>query len=234
MERGPESQSVYSMDPDPLQWLWDGVSDFQTKFNDLHTCKIRNFHLPFDTAQHDANCGLNNEHTRMLCSCCKGALTFEEASHVKDTLTGQRAVPNEKELTFKGVPAGVCWGIENCKELFGLGSDKEALSAAFEAGTSTEGNAFLCPVLGNAFQQFRALPSAKTPDQFISVPCCPTGSKFIKLGILPHWPGSPRQFNCPAFELGEPHAYACDWGPGAGPWKQGLPRPRPRPPPRAL
>ncbi len=28
-----------------------------------------------------------------------------------------------------------CWGVENCKELFGLCSDKEALSAAFEAGT---------------------------------------------------------------------------------------------------
>jgi hypothetical protein len=52
------------MDPDPLKWLWDGVSDFQTKFNDLHTRKIRNFHRPFDTAQHDANCGLKNEHTR--------------------------------------------------------------------------------------------------------------------------------------------------------------------------
>ena len=33
------------------------------------------------------------------------------------------------------VPATACWGIENYKELFGLGSDKEALSAAFEAGT---------------------------------------------------------------------------------------------------
>jgi hypothetical protein len=123
------------MDPDPLQWLWDGVSDFQTKFNDLHTRKIRNFHRPFDRVQHDANCGLQNEHTRMPCSCCKGALSFDEARHVKDKLTGQRQVPNEKERTFKGVPASVCWGIENCKELFGLGSDKEAVSAAFEAGT---------------------------------------------------------------------------------------------------
>ncbi len=43
MERGPESQRVYSMDPDPLQWLWDGVSDFQTKFNDLHTAKFETF-----------------------------------------------------------------------------------------------------------------------------------------------------------------------------------------------
>jgi hypothetical protein len=30
---------------------------------------------------------------------------------------------------------------------------------------------------------------------------------------------SPRQFTCPAFERGEPHAYACDWA--AGPWQQG-------------
>jgi hypothetical protein len=45
-------------------------------------------------------------------------------------------VPNTKTRKFEGVPATACWGIENCKELFGLGSDKEAVSAAFEAGTS--------------------------------------------------------------------------------------------------
>jgi hypothetical protein len=45
-------------------------------------------------------------------------------------------VPNTKKRNLEGVPATACWGIENCKELFGLGSDKEALSAAFEAGTS--------------------------------------------------------------------------------------------------
>jgi hypothetical protein len=44
-------------------------------------------------------------------------------------------VPNTKPRKFEGVPATACWGIENCKELFGLGSDKEALSVAFEAGT---------------------------------------------------------------------------------------------------
>jgi len=62
-------------------------------------------------------------------------LTFDEARLVKEKLTGGRAMPNQKDRDFKAVPASACWGIENCKELFGLGSDKEALSAAIEAGT---------------------------------------------------------------------------------------------------
>ena len=33
--------------------------------------------------------------------------------------------------------------IENCKELFGLGNDKEAISAAFEAGTGENKNNLL-------------------------------------------------------------------------------------------
>ena len=41
----------------------------------------------------------------------------------------------QRKETFEGVPPTACWGMENCKELFGLGSDKEALTAAFEAGT---------------------------------------------------------------------------------------------------
>ena len=131
----PESQLVFRMDPDPLQWLWDGVDAFQIKFNDLRTRAIRNFKRPFDAAQHDVHCGLQNPQTRMPCSCCKGALTFDEARLVKEKLTGGRAMPNQKDRDFKAVPASACWGIENCKELFGLGSDKEALSAAFEAGT---------------------------------------------------------------------------------------------------
>ena len=126
------------MASDPLQWLWNGVTDFQTKFEDLRTRARRNFQRPFDSAdvaRHDDDCGLRNSQTRMACSCCKGALTFNEARFVKEKLTGGRAVPNTKRRNFEGVPATACWGIENCKELFGLGSDKEALSAAFEAGT---------------------------------------------------------------------------------------------------
>jgi hypothetical protein len=42
----------------------------------------------------------------------------------------------KKDRYFNAVPASACWGIENYKELFGLGSDKEALSAAFEAGSN--------------------------------------------------------------------------------------------------
>jgi hypothetical protein len=72
------------MDPDPLQWLWDGVNDFQTKFNDLCTRAIRNFKRPFDVAQHDVHCGLNNSQNKMPCSCCKGALTFDDVRRTLD------------------------------------------------------------------------------------------------------------------------------------------------------
>ena len=84
------------MDPDPLQWLWDGVNKFQIKFNDLRTRASRNFKRPFDVAQHDVHCGLNNSQTQIPCSCCKGALTFDEARLVKEKLTAGRAVPNQK------------------------------------------------------------------------------------------------------------------------------------------
>ena len=123
------------MESDPLQWLWDGVNDFQTKFNDLRTRAMRNFHRPFDVNQHDVDCGLKNAQTRMPCSCCKGALTFDEARLVKEKLAGDRATPNTKDRDFRAVPATTCWGIENCKELFGLGNDKEAIFAAFDAGS---------------------------------------------------------------------------------------------------
>ena len=73
----------------------------------------------------------------MPCSCCKGALTFDEARLVKEKLAGDRATPNTKDRDFRAVPATTCWGIENCKELFGLGNDKEAISAAFDAGSGT-------------------------------------------------------------------------------------------------
>ncbi len=110
------------MEQDPLQWLWDGVNDFQKKFNDLRTRAMRNFERPFDTADvawHEVDCGLKSSETRMPCSCCKGALTFGEAHFVKEKLTGVRAVPNTKARKFELVPATACWGIENCKDLFG-------------------------------------------------------------------------------------------------------------------
>ncbi len=134
------------MDPDQLQWLWDGVDEFRIKFHDLCERAVRNFQPPFDVAEHDVNCGLKNPQTRMPCSCCKGALTFQEAKHIKEKLTGGRAMPNEKDRDFKAVPATACWGIQNCKELFGLGTDKthkSAISAAFEAGTAENKNNLL-------------------------------------------------------------------------------------------
>ena len=99
------------MNQDPLQWLWDGVNDFQTKFNDLRTRASRNFTRHFDSAdaaRHDDDCGLKNSQTRMPCSCCKGALTFDEALHVKEKLTGGRVAPNPKDRDFKAVPAESC------------------------------------------------------------------------------------------------------------------------------
>jgi len=89
------------MEPDPLQWLWDGVNDFQTKFNDLRTRAMRNFQRPYDFSQHEDNCGLKNSQARMPCSCCKGSLTFDEARLVKEKLTGGRAMPNKKDRDFK-------------------------------------------------------------------------------------------------------------------------------------
>jgi hypothetical protein len=75
--------------------------------------------------------------------CCKGALLFDEARFVKEKLTGARAEPSTKARKFEAVPATACWGIENCKELFGLGNDKEAISAASEARTGENKNNFL-------------------------------------------------------------------------------------------
>ena len=97
----PESQRAFQMDQDPLQWLWDGVNDFQTKFNDLRTRAMRNFQRPFDVAQHDGDCGLKNSQTCMPCSCCKGALTFDESRLVKEKLTGGRAMPNQKDRDLR-------------------------------------------------------------------------------------------------------------------------------------
>ncbi len=58
------------------------------------------------------------------------------ARFVKAKLTGARAVLNTKPRKFEGVPATACHGIENFRETFGLGNDKEALSfEAVEAGT---------------------------------------------------------------------------------------------------
>jgi hypothetical protein len=139
----PEPQPVLEKASDPLQWLWDGVADFQSKIEDLRTRAERNFRLTFDpadVARHDDDCGLKKS---MPCSCCKGALTFDDARFVKEKLTDGRAEPNTKPRKFEGVPATTCWGIENCRELFGLRSDKDALSAAFEAGTDDNKRYFL-------------------------------------------------------------------------------------------
>ena len=124
------------MASDPLQWIWDGVADSQKKFDDRHTRAMRNFHLPYDVAQHETDCGLKSSQTNMPCTCCKGSFTFQEAHHVKQKLASPRAAPNLKAREFKPVPAAACWGLENCKELFDLASDKESIWAAFEVNSS--------------------------------------------------------------------------------------------------
>jgi hypothetical protein len=99
------------MEQDPLQWLWDGVNDFKIKFNDLCKRAMRKFERHIDTAdvaRHEVDCGLKNSETRMPCSCCKGALTFDEARFVKEKLTGAHAVPNTKKRNFEAVPATAC------------------------------------------------------------------------------------------------------------------------------
>ena len=60
-----ESQQVAS--DDPLQWLWDGVKDFQTQLNDLRTRTMRNFQRPLDDDGHDDDCGLKNSQSGMPC-----------------------------------------------------------------------------------------------------------------------------------------------------------------------
>ena len=64
----------------------------------------------------------------MPCSCCKGALTFQEAHDVRQKLAGLCATPNQKDSNFRAVLAAACWGLENCKEFLSLSSDKESIT----------------------------------------------------------------------------------------------------------
>ena len=77
------------MEADPLQWLWKDVDVFCDKINDLRTTAMRNFQRPFDATQHAVDCGRNDLHGRMPCSCCKGSFTFEEARHMKEKIASQ-------------------------------------------------------------------------------------------------------------------------------------------------
>ena len=71
---------------------------------------MRNFQKPLDAghaadvARHDDDCGLKNSQTRKLCSCSKGALTFDEACFVKEKLSAGLALPNAKPRKFEGAP----------------------------------------------------------------------------------------------------------------------------------
>ncbi len=37
------ADGAFRVEPGPLQWLWGGVNDFQTKLNDLGTRAMKNF-----------------------------------------------------------------------------------------------------------------------------------------------------------------------------------------------
>jgi hypothetical protein len=93
------------MEADPLQWLWNDVDAFRDKINDRRTRTMRNFQRPFDASQHEVDCGRNDLHSRMPCSCCKGSFTFEEVRHSAmtegfNTAHSMIAV-NEKKHTSK-------------------------------------------------------------------------------------------------------------------------------------
>ena len=112
-----------------LEW----IKKFQTQFNDLSTLTMRDFRRPFDTTQHGQDCRLNLDQpgaaASSSCTCCKRALSFAEASRVKDKATSIRPGQAQKDRDFKNVPWTACQGIENWKELFGLQIDKAALSS---------------------------------------------------------------------------------------------------------
>ncbi len=91
--------------PLQCQWLWDGVTDFQTKFNGFSTTAIQ----VYDVVQHDIGCGLKSSQTNMSCSCYKRLFMCQEEHHVKQRLSDLRASPNTKALEFKVVPAAGCW-----------------------------------------------------------------------------------------------------------------------------
>jgi hypothetical protein len=120
------------MDAAPLQWLWNNVDVFHEKINDLRTRTTRNFQRPFDASQHDSNCGLNDPQGRMPCSCCKGALTFEDVRHVNKKLASQLIEPNQKERDFRRVTATTGWGVENFGQSFGFHTDRDCLSTVFD------------------------------------------------------------------------------------------------------
>ena len=98
---------------------------------------MRNFRRPFDDERHDPNCGLkvNQAATPKKCSCCTGALTFQEAGYVKDQVikisSDSDQDKKERHRVFKKVPWTASQGFENWKDLFGHGNDKESFISMF-------------------------------------------------------------------------------------------------------
>ena len=118
---------------DPLEWLWNGILDFKEKFNNLFIRAMLDFKRPFDITRHDPECELRLIQASAIssCTCCKGALTFEEAIHVKGNVTRIRAGQATKDRDFNRISWKACQGIENWKDLLGLQNDKESISAMF-------------------------------------------------------------------------------------------------------
>ncbi len=96
-----------SMDPDPLHWACSGFGMAPVISKQLESS------MTFIPAKFETFIDLFIQPSMMRI--------------VDWTILNILSVPNEKEQTFKGVPTGVCWGIENCKELFGLGKLQRTL-----------------------------------------------------------------------------------------------------------
>ncbi len=77
-------------------------------------------------------CGRSDPHSRVPCSCCKGAFIFEEALHINQKLASQPIQPNTKEREFRRVPATTGCGVEIFSQLFGLHSGRDCLPAVFD------------------------------------------------------------------------------------------------------
>ena len=94
---------------------------------------MRDFRRPFDATRDDSNCELKQNHTAPAksCTCCMGALTFDEAKHVQDQVTGVRPGQPQMDRYFQNVPWTAGQVVENWRELFGLRSDKESLNSIF-------------------------------------------------------------------------------------------------------
>ena len=125
---------------DPLTWLWGKVDEWKSTANYLfsNANQNRNFSRPLDHVRHDSACGMQTSPAPSTCSCCKGALTFEEARFVKTTLSEVPEVHDTRTRTIQRIPANTAWGIDNgesaLKHTFGVGDGEDGSSTNYVFG----------------------------------------------------------------------------------------------------